>query len=108
MAYLGNLKLREQEREKYDGFNLVVMDVLSGEMAYLTNRPLGQHTEPVIVTPGIHGLSNAFLDTPWPKVYFLKLNSSISFEFFGLNRVFEGTKSKIIAGELNRHISTAI
>ncbi|MBV9774904.1 MAG: NRDE family protein [Gemmatimonadetes bacterium] len=46
----------------YAGFNLLVGD---GErLAYLSNRGEGVR----VLGPGIYGLSNALLDTPWPKV----------------------------------------
>ncbi|MDA8403491.1 MAG: NRDE family protein [Desulfobacteraceae bacterium] len=46
----------------YNGFNLLAGDTNS--LYYFSNR------RPYIesIKPGIHGLSNAFLDTPWPKV----------------------------------------
>lgn len=48
--------------ESYKGFNLLVGD--GNAIAYYSNR------EGVIrrLTPGVYGLSNALLDTPWPKV----------------------------------------
>lgn len=48
--------------ESCKGFNLLVAD--GDEFAYYSNR------DGVIrrLTPGIYGLSNALLDTPWPKV----------------------------------------
>ncbi len=46
----------------YAGFGLLVGR--PGEMAYLSNRGAG----PRAVDPGVHGLSNHLLDTPWPKV----------------------------------------
>lgn len=64
----------------YGGFNLVLGDVRQGEWAWLSNRPghaptadpahaltlpsgwLGQK-----LPPGLYGLSNASLNTPWPK-----------------------------------------
>lgn len=56
----------------YNGFNLLVGDVLPGEngpdasgLHYYSNR-LDQ--PPQALAPGIYGLSNGFLDTPWPKV----------------------------------------
>ena len=49
--------------DRYTGFNLLVYD--GHELLYLSNRS-GQL--PVQVSPGYHGLSNALLDTPWPKV----------------------------------------
>jgi uncharacterized protein with NRDE domain len=46
----------------YNGFNLLVGD--RAGLHYFSNRWDG----PCRVAPGIHGLSNALLDTPWPKV----------------------------------------
>lgn len=48
--------------DAYSGFNLLVSD---GEtLAYLSNRGDGVRT----LQPGIYGISNALLDTPWHKV----------------------------------------
>lgn len=58
-AYLRRVAARG---EQYNGFNLLV-----GTMAtcwYYSNRD----GSPRRVVPGAHGLSNATLDTPWPKV----------------------------------------
>jgi len=49
-------------REHYAGFNLLVCDRRSIE--YASRDAAGA----VTVSPGIHGLSNAALDVPWPKV----------------------------------------
>lgn len=46
----------------YSGFNLLVSD--GDSLSYLSNRD-GDVRE---LTPGIYGLSNATLDTPWEKV----------------------------------------
>jgi uncharacterized protein with NRDE domain len=55
-----------------NGFNLLIGDSLalrdrrtSPEVHYYSNRSTGG---PRRLEPGIYGLSNAFLDTPWPKV----------------------------------------
>lgn len=48
---------------RYGGFNLLLWD--GRELVYASNRP---QTRAQTVAPGIHGLSNAQLDTPWPKV----------------------------------------
>lgn len=48
--------------EAYGGFNLLVGD--ADELAYVSNRGRG----PEILPPGIYGLSNHLLDTPWPKL----------------------------------------
>src|SRR5690606_13732293 len=48
--------------KQYQGFNLLVAQ--GDEMAYFSN-----HLKSIQkVSPGLHGISNAFLDTPWPKV----------------------------------------
>ena len=52
----------QEKMHRYEGFNLLVAE--GEQMAYLSN--FRQKTE--IVVPGIHGISNAFLNTPWPKV----------------------------------------
>lgn len=52
----------EHEAQAYGGFNLLVYD--GTELRYLTNRPRFLSED---VAPGTHALSNAQLDTPWPK-----------------------------------------
>ncbi|KAL6651205.1 hypothetical protein ACP70R_010130 [Stipagrostis hirtigluma subsp. patula] len=61
------------EADQYNGFNLILADVSSGTMVYISNRPGGA---PVIQTipPGFHVLSNAAIDSPWPKA--LRLGQS--------------------------------
>ena len=51
-----------EDAGNYSGFNLLLYD--GAELRYLTNAPEFRD-EPV--APGIHTLSNATLDTPWPK-----------------------------------------
>jgi uncharacterized protein with NRDE domain len=46
----------------YNGFNLLVGD--DGGFFYVSNRTEGVRR----LEPGVYGLSNALLDTPWPKV----------------------------------------
>lgn len=46
----------------YNGFNLLVGD--RGGLFYLSNRAPGVRR----LEPGVYGLSNHLLDTPWPKV----------------------------------------
>ena len=58
-AYLGRI-LREGHR--YHGFSLIAMD--EDTLAVASNRSRGV----VRLDPGIYGLSNHLLDTPWPKV----------------------------------------
>jgi uncharacterized protein with NRDE domain len=57
LTYLNNI-----DGTAYAGFNLLVSD---GEtLAWLSNRGEGAH----ILPPGVFGLSNALLDSPWHKV----------------------------------------
>ena len=57
--WMDELTARQGE---YGGYNLIVGD--GGQMHYLTNR--GEDSR--FLEPGIYGLSNHRLDTPWPKV----------------------------------------
>jgi len=59
MAFLAGVA---KEGERYNGFSLLVHD--GGTLAFYSNRG----GEPEVVAPGVHGLSNHLLDTPWPKV----------------------------------------
>ncbi|KAF3338642.1 Transport and Golgi organization protein 2 [Carex littledalei] len=56
-----------KESDLYNPFNLVVADLCLKTMVFISNRPKGKPTIQT-VNPGIHVLSNASLDTPWPKV----------------------------------------
>lgn len=58
-AYLSQL---EKIKQDYNGFNLLVAE--KEELMVLSNYGGGIQE----VSSGIHGLSNAFLNTPWPKV----------------------------------------
>ena len=62
------------QAEDYAGFNLVVGDFHRGEWGWLSNRnPDDPHADqaPAVyhrrLEPGVYGLSNAALNTPWPK-----------------------------------------
>ncbi len=52
----------------YNGFNLIAADFARGECYWASNN--GSH--PQRLERGIYGVSNAGLDTPWPKVTNLK------------------------------------
>lgn len=52
---------------QYGACNLLIAD--SQEACYLSNRP---GVAPQTLQPGVYGLSNAALDTPWPKTVALK------------------------------------
>lgn len=71
----------------YGGFNLVVGDLVTGFWAWVSNRhPAQPHAEQTDglhhrrLAPGVYGLSNAALDTPWPKTLRLKraLNEALA------------------------------
>ena len=48
--------------QAYNGFNLLAGDAAGAR--WMSNRDAGARD----LAPGVHGLSNATLDTPWPKV----------------------------------------
>lgn len=54
--------VRSVDATRYAGFNLLVAD--RNRLAYLSNRDGASGELP----PGIYGVANATLDTPWPKV----------------------------------------
>jgi uncharacterized protein with NRDE domain len=57
------LEMLEENPALYDGYNLLVAD--QQQLGYYSNIA----KEPArILTPGLYGLSNGLLDTPWPKV----------------------------------------
>ncbi|QVM96551.1 NRDE family protein [Pseudomonas sp. SORT22] len=58
-AYLDQVASRSQQ---YSGFNLLVAD--STQLGYLNAR----QATPQLLGAGVYGLSNAGLDTPWPKL----------------------------------------
>uniref|UniRef100_A0A453CMN2 Transport and Golgi organization 2-like protein n=1 Tax=Aegilops tauschii subsp. strangulata TaxID=200361 RepID=A0A453CMN2_AEGTS len=64
-----------KEADQYNGFNLVLADVHSGTMVYISNKP-GDAPVVQTVSPGCHVLSNAAIDSPWPKV--LRLGQSFN------------------------------
>ena len=59
LAYAG-----EVDYEDYAGFNLLIGQ-FDKQCAYLTNR---SDERARALGPGVHALSNALLDTPWPKL----------------------------------------
>ncbi|MDF9775738.1 NRDE family protein [Pseudomonas baetica] len=65
--YLSDVVARSSE---YGGFNLLVGN--ANELWHFNAR----ESEPVMLPAGVHGLSNAGLDTPWPKL--LKAKAALS------------------------------
>ncbi|WP_281719074.1 NRDE family protein [Pandoraea apista] len=70
----------ERHAHEYAGFNLLAGDLPAGKLFWLGNRadhvggnlkaPPAIPVNPVAhaISPGLHGLSNAVMDTPWPKL----------------------------------------
>ncbi|MBK9186041.1 MAG: NRDE family protein [Moraxellaceae bacterium] len=67
LAYVQELAT---QNEQYSGFNLVVGT--RNQAAVVSNRG----TAPQLLAAGIYGLSNALLDSPWPKTQRLKAGLS--------------------------------
>lgn len=63
-----------KEMDQYNGFNLILTDICSKTMVYITNRPKEENISATEVSPGIHVLSNTKLDSPWPKAKRLNHN----------------------------------
>ena len=57
----------QAQQGRFNGFNLLVGDILGPDpqLWWFSNR--ANHAA-VKLQPGLYGLSNALLDTPWPKV----------------------------------------
>ncbi|CAL5228674.1 g11847 [Coccomyxa viridis] len=61
--------LRTLRPEEYNGFNLCVADLVSGEIDYLTNRGKDAAGRgPLKLEHQLYGLSNGVLQDMWPKV----------------------------------------
>ncbi len=86
----------------YGAFNLVVGDLGTGQWHWLTNRT-GTHDTKLqcqALTPGVYGLSNAGLNTPWPKTVALR-NALQGALANGPNDL--GTQDTLWATLANRH-----
>jgi uncharacterized protein with NRDE domain len=55
--------------EPRNGFNLLSVDIAKGRACWVSNRPQPRDRR---LGAGLYGLSNAALDSPWPKVERLK------------------------------------
>jgi uncharacterized protein with NRDE domain len=62
LAYLRHVA---QTGDIYNGFNLLVGDWTRRELGWYCNR---SSLAPALLTAGTHGISNAVLDTAWPKL----------------------------------------
>jgi len=66
----------QQLASGYNGFNLVTADLARNEWHWISNRAQGR----VALGAGIHTLSNAALDTPWPKTVSLRAEMANALE----------------------------
>jgi uncharacterized protein with NRDE domain len=75
------------DAEPTNGYNLLGMDVGTPALHYWSNRQPHRHHLPA----GLYGLSNAGLDTPWPKLQRLKgrLNTELNQPADSAERVLE-------------------
>jgi len=66
----------EGQGAPFGGFNLVLGDMQRNAWTWVTNKHNRAQAAPVLhaqdLAPGLYGLSNAALDTPWPKTAELK------------------------------------
>lgn len=62
-AYIDALQAHASE---YNGFNLLVGD--KDKLVWYTNAATQDERNGKLLAPGIYGLSNGSLDSPWPKV----------------------------------------
>ncbi|SAL53929.1 NRDE family protein [Caballeronia telluris] len=65
VAPLDYLRRVAREGDRYNGFNLLVGDFTRREIGWYGNRA---DAPPSLLEPGVHGLSNSLLNTPWPKL----------------------------------------
>ena len=61
-------------KNEYNGFNLIVGDL--DQLFYLSNYKNGADK----LSPGLYGLSNHLLQTPWPKVVLAKSKLELTFK----------------------------
>lgn len=76
-SYMGSVA---QAASEFAGFNLLCYD--NNELYYYSNR---SSLPPHALTPGIYGISNHLLDTPWPKVAKAKQKFSEALSSTNLN-----------------------
>ncbi|KAK1559799.1 hypothetical protein Q3G72_018409 [Acer saccharum] len=76
-----------KEVDQYNGFNLIIADIQSKAMVYITNRPEEGKSFVTYVSPGIHVLTSARLDSPWPKAQRLGDNYRELLDEYGENEL---------------------
>ncbi len=88
----------------YGGFNLVVGDIQRNDWAWLTNKSDAAVSGWQLQTlqPGVYGLSNAGLDTPWPKTVALKQSLAAALADTGNNQNLANLQTSLWPALLNR------
>lgn len=75
-SFVAELEKAKGGGAAYGGFNLVLGDLRRSAWTWVTNRQAVAPPAPALYSqalpPGLYGLSNAGLDTPWPKTLELK------------------------------------
>ncbi len=86
----------ETSAADYQGYNLLFGDVQ--ELWYFSNHG---DKRPQLVRPGLHGLSNAALDSPWPKVTVGKsrLQAALATDNPDINAIFKLLESCDLAAD---------
>ncbi|XP_050208143.1 uncharacterized protein LOC126657487 isoform X2 [Mercurialis annua] len=95
-----------KEADKYSGFNLILADIRTKSMVYITNRSKTEDSFVTDVPPGMHVLSNASLNSPWPKAERLSHNLKEFLDKYGEMEGRYGTRSTTVLsvksnGEVN-------
>ncbi|KAF9601949.1 hypothetical protein IFM89_024283 [Coptis chinensis] len=96
-----------KEADQYNGFNLILADISAKTMIYISNRPKGELISIKEVSPGIHVLTNAKLDSPWHKALRLHRNFNELFGIYGedeipLNELVEELMKDTVKADRNR------
>jgi uncharacterized protein with NRDE domain len=75
-SFVAELEKADGGGAAYGGFNLVLGDLQRGDWTWVTNKSVLLSAASTLyvqaLPPGLYGLSNAGLDTPWPKTLELK------------------------------------
>ncbi|MHB1199745.1 MAG: NRDE family protein [Polaromonas sp.] len=72
----------ESDAALYGGFNLVLGDFQRNDWAWITNKSAAAALQVQPLKPGVYGLSNAALNTPWPKTTALQRVLATALETF--------------------------
>lgn len=94
-----------KEAGEYNGFNLIVADLCSMTMLCITNQSKDSGMSVTEVSPGIHVLSNATLDTPWPKSQRLVCSFKQLLDEYGESEIPIGQAAERIMGDLTKEDS---